>query len=163
MQYEQKDYNPYQAPSSDLSEAYDDQQYEYAGFWMRFAASIIDSILIGLAVGVPLTIVGDFMGIAAWDSADVSIVDVVSQVICFVVYVYCWVTYAGTPGKRLLKLKVLDADTGEHLSGGRAALRYVGYFVSAIAVFLGFLWVVFDKRKQAWHDKMANSVVVKEI
>jgi len=46
-------------------------------------------------------------------------------------------------------------------SKGRLALRYLGYYVSTIVLFLGFFWVAWDKKKQGWHDKMARTVVIK--
>lgn len=77
--------------------------------------------------------------------------------------VFCWVKFAGTPGKRLLKLKVLDEATGNQLTLGQAILRYIGYIPSAIVFGLGYLWVIWDGKKQGWHDKIAKTVVVKEI
>ena len=53
------------------------------------------------------------------------------------------------------------ADTGEPPTTGKLLIRYLGYYVSTLALFLGFLWIAFDPRKQGWHDKMANTVVVR--
>ena len=163
--YKQAPHNPYQAPRTEVyDDGYDyDTQYEYAGFWMRFLASVIDSVIFFIALGLPLVLIGNFTGIDPWDSTEFGVMDVISNVLSVVIYVFFWVKYAGTPGKRLLKLKILDADTGEHLSVGKAIIRYIGYIPSALVLFLGFIWVAFDARKQGWHDKMANSVVVKEL
>ena len=62
----------------------------------------------------------------------------------------------------LLRLRVVDARTGEPLPLGQCVLRYIGYFVSALPLCLGFLWVAFDARKQGWHDKIGGSVVIVE-
>jgi len=64
-----------------------------------------------------------------------------------------------TPGKMMLGLRVVQA-TGEPMTFGLAFLRWVGYLVSKIAVYLGFIWIAFDRRKQGWHDKIAGTVVV---
>ena len=77
--------------------------------------------------------------------------------------IVCWVKFAGTPGKRLLRLKVLDEKSGENLTVGQAILRYIGYFPSTLVFFLGFIWIAFDSKKQGWHDKIAKSVVVREL
>ncbi|MBI5183002.1 MAG: RDD family protein [Nitrospinae bacterium] len=65
-----------------------------------------------------------------------------------------------TIGKRLLKIKVIQIDGGG-LTWKRAFMRWMGYFVSWFPFFLGFIWVVFDKDKQAWHDKIASTYVVR--
>jgi uncharacterized RDD family membrane protein YckC len=57
-------------------------------------------------------------------------------------------------------MKVIRVD-GSALDLGRAIARYAGYLVSIIPLFLGFIWIAFDARKQGWHDKIADTVVVK--
>jgi uncharacterized RDD family membrane protein YckC len=64
-----------------------------------------------------------------------------------------------TPGKILLRLRVVQA-TGEPMTFGIAFLRWVGYVISKLAVYLGFIWIALDRRKQGWHDKIAQTVVV---
>lgn len=71
-----------------------------------------------------------------------------------------WHYFAATPGKMLLGMKIIDADTGLPLSTSQSIQRYLGYMISTFVFCLGFIWVAFDKRKQGWHDKMANTVVV---
>ena len=74
-----------------------------------------------------------------------------------------WVRYGATPGKMALSAKIVDADTGEPLTMGASLVRYLGYFVSMLPFCVGFIWIAFDRRKQGWHDKMANSVVVRPV
>jgi uncharacterized RDD family membrane protein YckC len=64
-----------------------------------------------------------------------------------------------TPGKMLLGLRVVQV-TGEPMTFGLAFLRWTGYLISKLAVYLGFIWIAFDRRKQGWHDKIAGTVVV---
>ncbi len=64
-----------------------------------------------------------------------------------------------TPGKRLLGIRVTGADGGK-LGGGQAFLRACGYIPSALFLGLGFLWALWDPRRQTWHDKAARTVVV---
>ena len=71
-----------------------------------------------------------------------------------------WKARQATPGKMALSLKIVDAQTGQPMSTGQAIGRYFAYFVSAIGLMLGYLWVAFDRRKQGWHDKLAGTVVV---
>ena len=55
----------------------------------------------------------------------------------------------------------VDADTGQPIGGGKAIGRYLSYIVSGLFCSLGFLWAFWDVRRQAWHDKIVNTVVVK--
>jgi uncharacterized RDD family membrane protein YckC len=71
-----------------------------------------------------------------------------------------WHYFSSTPGKMLLGMKIVDADSGLPPSMKQNIIRYAGYFVSTAVLCLGMFWVGFDKRKQGWHDKMANTVVV---
>jgi uncharacterized RDD family membrane protein YckC len=66
-----------------------------------------------------------------------------------------------TPGKKLLSLQVVDAQTGRIPGFGKMFLReIVGRFVSGVAFGVGYLWAIFDKNAQAWHDKIAGTVVL---
>lgn len=136
-------------------------QYQYAGFWIRFAASIIDTIILMIIftpIGFLFASEADMQNPFAWTTTDW-----IMQVVSLVFVIFCWVQFAGTPGKRLLKLKVLDEATGNKLSIGQAILRYIGYIPSTLVFFLGYFWMIWDGKKQGWHDKIAKSVVVKEV
>jgi len=135
---------------------------EYAGFWKRLLAVIIDVILI-LCITMPL--LGKIYG---WDyfldesrslfpsGAEFFI----SYVLPAVATIVFWKTRQATPGKMMLSMKIVDAGTGGPMSTGQAVGRYFAYLVSAVPFMLGYVWVAFDARKQAWHDKLAGTVVV---
>ena len=79
--------------------------------------------------------------------------------------IYCvwfWVKRGWTPGKEMLGLKVVTAE-GDRIGIGRAILRYIGYFISAIPLGLGYLMIVIDSKKQGLHDKIAGTYVIKVI
>lgn len=67
---------------------------------------------------------------------------------------------SGKLGKRALGVRVVDIAGGGPIGYGRAFIRYIGRIVSAIPLFLGYLWMIWDAEKQTWHDKFAQSVVV---
>lgn len=142
-------------------------KYEYAGFWIRVGAAIIDAIIITVAL-IPFTML--FGGGETTVSTNgfssfqfTSTADWVWQILVAVFDIFCWVKFAGTPGKRLLRLKVLDEKTGENVTVGQGVIRYIGYIPSTLVLFLGFIWIAFDAKKQGWHDKMARTVVVREL
>lgn len=135
-------------------------KYEYAGFQIRLGASIIDNIIIMVAL-VPI---GMLMGWNSMYSSEMtSTADWLWQILMAAFCVFCWVKFAGTPGKRLLRLKVLDERTGENVTVGQGIIRYIGYFPAILVLFIGLIWVAFDPKKQGWHDKMAKTVVVREL
>lgn len=152
--------NPYQSPTAYEELYVDDKKYEYAGFWIRFWALLLDGLIFSL-VSAPIFVVLGYFGL--YSVEEFGLIDVISNILWVVIYVFCWVKFAGTPGKRLLKLKILDAQTGNHIAVSQALIRYVGYVISSVVFGLGLLWVAFDSKKQGWHDKMAKTVVVKEL
>ena len=126
------------------------------GFWARVGAALIDTLLLMLVLGPVLYLLyGSYN--PSTRTGDLFF----NVVVPCAITVLLWVRYGFTPGKYALSARVVDADTGQPLSPGRALLRYAGYFVSAIPFCLGLVWVAFDRRKQGWHDKIANSVVVR--
>jgi uncharacterized RDD family membrane protein YckC len=144
------------APSAPVERA----QTMYAGFWIRVLAFLIDSVAIGILVGIltagqPLPQAGpNWLYEYRWNSF-------LDTFIGFAYFTVCWSSLAGgqTLGMRLLKLRVVGTD-GRPISFGRAALRWLGMVISAVVVLLGLLWVAFDSRKQGWHDKIANTYVL---
>jgi uncharacterized RDD family membrane protein YckC len=119
---------------------------EYIGFWKRLLASLIDtfwalplSVLILLALGD-----GEF----------------VQYLLAVVVTVVLWSYFAATPGKILLDINIVDVRTHQKSSTQNLIIRYIGYFVSTLPLFLGFFWIAWDKKKQGFHDKMANTIVI---
>ncbi|HLQ15543.1 MAG TPA: RDD family protein [Candidatus Eisenbacteria bacterium] len=147
-------------------------QVTYGGFWIRFVAYIVDSIIIGIPILILAVILGVILGVTMGASGTTSdrAVNTASQgigsliqLISFVISVGYFVFFWGrgqTLGMRLFKLRVADANTGAPIGYGRAALRFLGYVISAIVCYIGLIWAAFDARKQGWHDKMANTVVL---
>ncbi len=140
-----------------------EQNIEYAGFWLRFGAAIIDTILI-LVTSFPLLIAiygWEYFGTenTEWIAGPADFL--ITWVFPAVATILFWMYRQATPGKMLLSVRIQDANTGAKLSVGQSVGRYLGYFVSTIPLGLGLIWVAFDKKKQGWHDKLAHTVVVK--
>lgn len=140
-----------------------EQNIEYAGFWLRFGAAIIDTILI-LVISFPLLIAiygWEYFGTenTEWIAGPADFL--ITWVFPAVATILFWMYRQATPGKMLLSVRIQDANTGAKLSVGQSVGRYLGYFVSTIPLGLGLIWVAFDKKKQGWHDKLAHTVVVK--
>jgi len=133
-----------------------------AGFWRRAAAFGVDWLwlfcvtgaLSWIVFGTALPLPGTASGAASTG------VQVIHELLPAAVCVIGWTAYGTTPGKLLLELRVVDARHGGRPSLVQSLLRYVGYFVSALPLGLGFVWIVFDRRKQALHDKLARTRVI---
>lgn len=125
----------------------------YAGFWRRAGAVMIDSVIYGVLLSM-------ILGPAYVSSEAWSLESLIGNGIAFALTVFLWLRYLGTPGKLLLGCQIVDADTGEPITYKQAVIRYLGYFVSILSLFVGFLWMIWDPRHQTFHDKMANTVVL---
>lgn len=135
--------------------------FEYAGFWRRLMAAIVDVLILMLVIAIPLTLIyggqywlGEKTVHGFWDF-------LLSYVLPFVATILFWRRFLGTPGKMLLELCVVDAKSGQRMGLGQSVIRYFAYLISMLPLGLGFIWIVFDKKKQGWHDKLAGSIVIK--
>ncbi|MEX2578393.1 MAG: RDD family protein [Verrucomicrobiales bacterium] len=133
----------------------------YSGFWIRTWATVLDTLLI-LAICWPLTFW--IYGSGYWGTEYGFIagpldfaINWIAPMIAVIVF---WRFKQATPGKIASGMKIVDATTGGDPSLRQWIIRYLGYYVSMLPLGLGFIWVAFDQRKQGWHDKMANTLVV---
>lgn len=122
----------------------------YAGFWRRAVALLLDIVVVLLAAGAIAALtrgahVGELVALFAG------------------VYTVGLTHEGGTLGKRIVGLRVVRSD-GSRVGVGCAALReLVGRPLSLLALGLGFLWMLDDRRRQTWHDQLADTVVVREL
>jgi len=140
-----------------------DTELEYVDFWPRVGASLIDALVVILVTYPLLYLVYGSAYFTVQSEMPVRGVPdfLISFVLPFAGVVLFWLKKQATPGKMVVAARVVDAKTGKTLSVGQAIGRYLGYFVAALPLGLGLLWVAFDRRKQGWHDKMAGTVVVR--
>jgi uncharacterized RDD family membrane protein YckC len=118
-----------------------------AGFWRRLGAVLIDGLIVGLVQLLVLRL----LGTAGY------LVDLVLQAGYFT---YFEGSSGQTPGKRVLGIWVLDARTAAPIGARRALGRYLCSLLSALVFYLGYLWMLWDRDRQTWHDKLAGAVVV---
>lgn len=145
------------------------QGFRYVGFWLRVVAALIDMLVIGFVLSPVLAVLGisgdmarTMPELALTGLKDQQIMPlVVANVLSLVLTVWVIRQWAATPGKMAFGARIVDANNGQPLGMSRIILRQVCYFISAFALGLGFLWIAIDRRKQAWHDKIAGSVVVR--
>ena len=120
-----------------------------ANFGQRFAAALIDGVLIAIVQFVLAAILGRSAGQG------------LGGLIGLAYFIYLEGSPSGqTVGKKALNIRVVDADNGGPIGYGRAVLRYFARILSAIPCLLGYFWMLWDKNKQTWHDKITTNVVV---
>ncbi len=146
-----------------------------AGFASRAIAFVLDLIVMSAAVLVAVALVQSLLGFFTLygvigtrvTQSDLFHAFVVGGTILIGVGIAIgypvgfWVMFGQTPGKLLMGLHVVRTN-GRPLTVGSALLRYVGYWLSAIPLGLGFLWVLVDDKRQGWHDKVADTRVTYE-
>lgn len=129
-----------------------------AGWWARFFALFLD----GLIVGIPGIIIVGIVA-AATHGGGLTYFFYGLWILAYIAYLmYFWTKDGQTLGNRALSIRVVKTD-GSPLTPGAAFVRYLGYIVDSIIFGLpiGYIWAAFDSQKQAWHDKMAGTYVVK--
>jgi uncharacterized RDD family membrane protein YckC len=119
-----------------------------AGFWRRFGGALIDGIVVGIVDTVLRLLLG---GAGAG----------LGIVVSFAYYTYFHGRTGQTPGDAALGIKVLDIETREVIGYQRAFVRCLVSIVSGLVLVLGYLWMLWDARKQTWHDKAAHSLPVR--
>jgi uncharacterized RDD family membrane protein YckC len=136
-------------------------ELEYVGFWLRVVAALIDTVLL-LLICVPL--VSLVYGQDYWTSPEMvkGPADfLINWVVPAIAVVLFWIYRQATPGKMAVGARIVDARTGGAPSTGQLVGRYLAYYVSILPLMLGIFWVGWDRRKQGFHDKLANTVVVR--
>ena len=153
-----------------------------AGFVTRYVAFLLDILVVTIASFLFITVLRvtlDFFGIntileSAAESRPAAqqtvvlgglvrwLITIAGGFLSFGVYsIVAWLLVGKTVGKALMGLRVLGQD-GRRLTFPQALIRALGYYVSGLALFIGFLWVLVDDRRQTWHDKLARTIVVYE-
>lgn len=146
-----------QDPERDRAGAVDDTQHAFAGFWRRLAAFVLDTFVLVACAGVLIGFIGALSGEAVQGP---------SRLVAFLAQ---WAYYAGfessswraTPGKRLCSLVVVDLN-GRQLTLQRATLRFAAELLSGLLLGIGYLMAAFTARKQALHDLIAETLVLRQ-
>jgi uncharacterized RDD family membrane protein YckC len=144
----------------------DNLQGYYAGFISRLIAFSIDIAIIVVVLifaGWLLNAMSTIFQLGILESISTFFQIWVTSLIVLLFsagyYIFFWTLIGKTPGKILLGLRVVSRS-GRPVTFWQALRRYVGYFLSAIALYIGYIWILLDNRRQGWHDKLADTFVV---
>jgi uncharacterized RDD family membrane protein YckC len=146
------------APSGYAGYGYQQQGYgysygpvsNYSGFWRRAGALLLDEIIIG--------VVGSLLVALSGDNGAIGLFNLVLGIAYFSIFEG---TRGQTIGGMAASVRVVDADTGAIIGIPRAIVRNIARILSGLVFGLGYLWMLWDPRKQTWHDKIASTVVVR--
>jgi uncharacterized RDD family membrane protein YckC len=158
-------------------------QVAYAGFWLRFVAVIIDSIVLWIvgavitfpimgAMGLRSLMRGGFGPYGGGPATPADMLPIMSMIfrLILISLVLKWLYYAllessawqATLGKKALGLEVTDLE-GHRIGFGRATGRFFGKIVSGVILWIGFIMAGFTEKKQALHDMMAGTLVIRKV
>jgi uncharacterized RDD family membrane protein YckC len=150
----------------------------YAGFISRLIAFIVDTVIVSFTIGATtwfLSVTATILQLRTFVGFSLGAIEGSEEFIDFlfgpyvatifilgviIAYHVLFTVLAGqTPGKALLGLRVVTVE-GKRLSYLRASMRLAGYLLSGVMFYLGFLWIIVDDQRQAWHDKLAGTYVI---
>ncbi|MFC2061040.1 RDD family protein [Elusimicrobiota bacterium] len=132
-----------------------------AGFWIRILAFLIDACLLFI---LNLILLHIFFGKSASTQGENLSASLFSFLVFFlpaVYYIFFHAKYGQTIGKKILKLKVIKKD-GNEMNYEQSLARYFGYILTVFTLGIGFLVVLFNKRKRALHDFIAGTKVIRK-
>ena len=156
-------------------------EVRYAGFWIRFVASFVDTLVLALPVAVIIYFLSDGnwfdfaqyqqnMAYAMGGHADKALSaqpqtslkwELLFEASVLIVTVLFWRRFRGaTPGKKFVHIKIVDAKTFEDINNKQAITRSLGYIVSTVLFLIGFIMVAFKKDKRGLHDLLAGTAVI---
>lgn len=159
------------------------KQARYAGFWIRFVASFLDTIFLALPVGIVVYFLsgGDWFDFAQYQqnlayamSGDAAKAlssqpqtslpwELIFEFSVLVVSMIFWKKWMGaTPGKKFVHIKIVDFKTNGDIDNKQAITRSVGYIASTLFFLIGFIMVAFRKDKRGLHDLLAGTAVIYE-
>ena len=128
---------------------------EKAGAGTRLVSYIIDAIILWI-IGAIVGLI--FMALGAGYMAASIIVGILISLGYFTYFF----GNGQTPGMKVMKIKLCGTDGTYPIGYGKGFLRWIGMLISALVIYIGFLWILIDKDKQGWHDKIADTYVVLE-
>lgn len=134
----------------------------------RLVAYLLDSIVLGIVILVlSFVFVAFAVGTAASDSmgamvGGVFLFIVLIVVVAFAYFPFFWARGGQTPGMMPFRIRIVRDVDGGPITGGQALMRFVGYWINSIVFYVGFAWILVDRRRRGWHDLIAGTVVIED-
>lgn len=135
----------------------------FADHGARLLSYLLDSVILTVVIVLFAIVVFAIIAVSGSEAAAVSltIVLVVGVLVVSIGYFpWFWMRGGQTPGMKPFRLYVVRDRDGGPVSGSAAALRLLGYFVNSFTLYIGFAWILIDRRRRGWHDLIAGTVVI---
>lgn len=129
---------------------------ELAGVGSRFVSVIIDGIIVNIIKYILIAIIM-VMGVSFIEA---SLITGYISIPIVAVYLIYFFGNGQTPGMMAMKIKLIRTDRNPEIGYWKGFLRWIGLGISALVLGIGYLWILIDKNKQGWHDKIADVYVV---
>jgi uncharacterized RDD family membrane protein YckC len=153
-----------------------EQRVRPAGFITRLIAFLVDIVILSLTVTLVVFFIQQiitFFGIDTllnkWNITTSTsdylptilryLAIILTYLFSILYFSFFWFLTGYTPGKNLLGLKVIRTN-GKKLTFWRCLLRAFCYYLSGLVFFLGFIWIILDRNRQGWHDKIVGTLVI---
>ncbi len=140
------------------------EKLEYAGFWIRVGAKILDGLIFGAPIWIIIFVILRIKGMSLTTPEGSKIVNIISLPLDFIYYglmVFLLGKFGATPGKMILGLKVIRSDS-ERLTYLRAFCRLLSEFISGAIFCIGYIIVAFRQDKAGLHDIICDTRVIKK-
>ena len=171
---------PWDAPKQDVGPA---PGVRFASHGPRLIAYIVDGLIVG-AIFIAIFLVfgtalfagagisgfdnlrpsdfedGRFSPLAAGAAVAFGMFILLGIIVSLAYFPFFWARSGQTPGMKLFGLYVVRDSDGGKISGGQAILRLIGFWISGIPFYLGYIWIFIDARRRGWHDLIAGTVVI---
>jgi len=128
---------------------------EFGSPGARLVAYLIDG-LVQFGLAIVLFLATTVLAVVFWPLGVIA--GIATFLFLLLYFPYFWQRSGQTPGMSLMVVR--DRDGGP-ITWGPAILRLIGYYVSALVFYIGYIWIFIDKRKRGWHDLIAGTVVIK--
>jgi len=155
-------------------------EVRYAGFWIRFVASFLDTLFLALPVAIVIYFLsdGNWFDFSQYQqnlqmamSGNVNALntqpqtslkwELLFEMAVLIITMIFWKKWRGaTPGKRFVHIKIVDSKTLKDIDNKQAITRSIGYIVSTLTLLIGFIMVGFRKDKRGLHDLLASTAVI---
>ena len=137
--------------------------HRYAGTWRRLGALLIDLLLVATVTGFGiLAWITMAQETPEWGARFVSVWVTGTLIIAVLLKILLDAELKGTPGLHLVDCLLVDARTGNAITIGQSVKRTLGVLLAILPALLGLAWMIWDPRKQGWHDKIGGTVVVRD-
>ena len=138
----------------------------YAGFWIRFAAKLIDGVIIWVVQMAAMLVFGPMLGLNFFSSeppTNFSFLFLYPFLFAASIFYSVWFVgkYGATPGKMALGLKIISSS-GDSISYVKALARFFAEMVSAIICYVGYIMAAFDEQKKSLHDQICDTRVIRK-